>query len=67
MVVCSHTALVEMEEDTRVRERVKNCAAACIGPSDANVLYLQLNTKLTEDEGFGEDTGANRRARCQSS
>jgi hypothetical protein len=49
----SPTALVEMEEDTRVRERVKN-AAAGIGPSDANGAYLQLNTKLTEDEGFGE-------------
>jgi hypothetical protein len=49
----SPTVLVEMEEDTRVRERIKN-AAAGMGTTDANTAYVQLNSKLTEDEGFGE-------------
>jgi hypothetical protein len=47
------TVMVDMEEDTRVRERLKN-AAAGIGNTDANTAYAQLNTRLTEDEGFGE-------------
>ena len=47
------TVLVDMGEDSRVRERLKN-AAAGIGSGDANTAYAQLNTKLTEDEGFGE-------------
>jgi hypothetical protein len=46
-------ALVDMEKDTPVRERVKQ-AATGFGPLDANRAYAALNEKFTQDEGYGE-------------
>ncbi|HEY6348324.1 MAG TPA: hypothetical protein VI636_02840 [Candidatus Angelobacter sp.] len=49
----SPVALVEMERDSQVRERIKQ-AANDIGPKDALDAYKKLNTILTEDNGYGE-------------
>ena len=49
----SPIALVEMERDSHVRERIKQ-AANGIGPNDALDAYKKLNTILTEDDGYGE-------------
>jgi len=46
-------ALVEMEKDAQVRERIKQAASGS-GPTDAPGIYAKLNTKFTEDDGYGE-------------
>ncbi len=46
-------ALVDIEKDVQVRERLKQAANGS-GPSDAPGIYAKLNTKFTEDNGYGE-------------
>jgi hypothetical protein len=46
-------ALVEMEQDSAVRERVKQ-AASGFGPIDATRAYAELNSKFAADDGYGE-------------
>lgn len=46
-------ALVEMEKDAQVRERIKQAGSGS-GPADAPGIYAKLNTKFTEDDGYGE-------------
>jgi hypothetical protein len=46
-------AIVEMEKDPFVRERIKN-AAHGFGPTDAVGAYGRINSRLTEDDGYGE-------------
>jgi hypothetical protein len=45
-------ALVEIEKQTQVRDRIKQ-AASVSGLADAPSIYAKLNTKFTEDEGYG--------------
>ncbi|HSY92152.1 MAG TPA: hypothetical protein VK812_12315 [Candidatus Binatus sp.] len=45
-------ALVEIEKHTQVRDRIKQ-AASGTGLSDAPSIYAKLNTRFTEDEGYG--------------
>ena len=49
----SPIALVEMEREARVRERMVQ-AAAGRAPTDANRAYIQLNQKFVDDDGYGE-------------
>ncbi len=46
-------ALVETEKGAQVHERLKQAASGS-GPVDAPGIYAKLNTRFTEDNGYGE-------------
>jgi hypothetical protein len=46
-------ALVEIEKESQVRERVKQSATG-FGPADGMAAYTKLNARFTEDDGYGE-------------